>query len=85
MEQLVLKAQVIPEDEGYMARLEGLELEGSGESIEQAQDELVSNLRGWIEIHEAAETLEQALDDAGFPGVDEDTEIQLEFTGSALE
>ena len=68
-----------------MARLEGLELEGSGESIQQAQDELVDNLRGWIETHESDESLEQALDESGFPGVDEDTEIQLEFTGSVLE
>ena len=85
MEQLVLAAQVIQEDEGYVARLEGLELEGSGESIQQAQDELVDNLRGWIEMHEVDETLERALQDAGFPGLDEDTEIQLEFTGSVLE
>ena len=68
-----------------MAKLEELELAGSGESIQQAQDELVDNLRGWIEMHEVDETLEQVLSDAGFPGLDEDTEIQLEFTGSALE
>ncbi|HEU0020542.1 MAG TPA: hypothetical protein VFR55_02555 [Dehalococcoidia bacterium] len=81
MEQLVLTAQVVRVDEGYVARLEELELEGSGESIQEAQDELVDNLRDWIETQEVGETLEQALRDAGFSGVDENTEIQLEFTG----
>lgn len=85
MEQLVLTAQVVREDEGYVARLGRLELAGSGESIQQAQDELVDKLRGWIEIHEADETLEEALGEAGFSEVDEDTEIQLEFTGAVLE
>jgi len=85
LEQLVLTAHVVREDEGYVARLGGLELTGSGESIQQAQDELVDKLRGWIEIHEADETLEKALSEAGFSEVDEDTEIQLEFTGTVLE
>jgi len=76
-----LTAQVVRVDEGYVARLEELELEGSGESIQEAQDELVDNLRDWIETQEVGETLEQALRDAGFCGVDENTEIQLEFTG----
>jgi hypothetical protein len=85
LDRLVLTAQVVRVDEGYVAKLAGLELEGSGESIDQAQDELVDNLRGWIEMHEVGETLEQALHDAGFAGVDETTEIQLEFAGSVLE
>ena len=54
-------------------------MQGSGDSIQQAQDDLVENLRAWIEIHEVDESLEQALADAGLPGLDEDTEIQLEF------
>lgn len=85
MEQLVLTAQVVREDEGYVARLGGLELAGYGESIQQAQDELVNKLRDWIEIHEAGETLEESLREAGFAEVDQDTEIQLEFTGNVIE
>jgi len=85
LEQLVLFAGVVRVDDGYAARLEDLELEGSGESIQSAQDELVDNLRGWIEMHEVGETLEQALHEAGFGGVDENTEILLEFTGPVLE
>ena len=85
MEQLVLTAQIVRADEGYVAWLPGLELAGSGASIQQAQDQLVDNLRDWIEGHEVSETLEQALHDAGFAGVDENTELQLEFTGPELE
>jgi hypothetical protein len=85
VEQLVLTAQVVREDEEYVARLPGLELMGSGESIQEAQDQLVDSLRDWIEEHEVSETLEQALRDAGFSGVDENTELQLEFTGLVLE
>lgn len=79
MEQLVLTAQVVWKSEKYLARLRELGLEGSGESIQQAQDELVENVRAWIETHEVDETLERALAEAGLPGLDEETEIQLEF------
>lgn len=79
VDQLLLTAQVIWEHDRYLARQGELGLQGSGESIQQAQDDLVENLRAWIEIHEVDESLEQALADAGLPGLDDDTEIQLEF------
>lgn len=80
-----MTAEIVREDEEYVARLAGLELVGSGESIQQAQDDLVDSLRDWIEEHEVSETLEQALCEAGYAGVDENTELQLEFTGLVLE
>ena len=79
MEPLVLTAKVVYREDGYVAALEPLGLSGAGDSVTRAQDQLVETLRGWIESHEAAETLGQALSDAGFPGLEEDTEIQLEF------
>ena len=39
-------------------------------------------MRAWIETHDGTETLEQALEAAGFPGVGEDTELELEFEDS---
>ena len=33
----------------------------------------------WIENHDGTETLEEELAQAGFPGVGEETELQLEF------
>jgi len=79
MEQLVLTARVAREDGGYVARVERLPLEGSGESARQAQDELIQVMRAWIEALDAQDSLEQFLAQAGFPGVGEDTELQLEF------
>jgi len=60
-------------------------LEGTGDSLGAAQEELVQVMRAWIEIHDGTESLEDALAAAGFPGVDEDTELQLEFEESAQE
>jgi predicted RNase H-like HicB family nuclease len=79
MERLVLTAQVAREDSGYVARLAQLFLEGTGDSLQEAQDELIQALRSWIETHDGQDDLEQVLAQAGFPGVEEDTELQLEF------
>ena len=79
MEQLVLTARVAREDDGFVARLEQLPLEGVGESVRDAQDDLIQAVRSWIETQDGLDNLEQALAEAGFPGVEEDTELQLEF------
>ena len=79
MEQLVLTARVARDDEGFVARMEQLPLEGFGESVQDAQDELIQAMRSWIETQDGLDHLEQALAEAGFPGVEEDTELQLEF------
>lgn len=79
MDQMVLTAQVALEDSRYVARIEQLALEGSGESVQEAQDQLIKAMRSWIEIHDGRDDLEQALAQAGFPGVEEDTELHLEF------
>ena len=79
MERLVLTARVAWENGGYVARVEGLLLKGSGESEREAQDELIRNMRAWIETHDGQDSLERALAQAGFLGVEEDTEMQLEF------
>ena len=79
MERVVLTARVVREGDNYIAQIEGLDLEGSGDSVQQAQDNLISSMRAWIEMQDAASSLEEALVEAGFPGADEDTEIQLEF------
>ena len=79
MDPLVLTSQVVREDSRYVARVEQLALEGSGESVQEAQDELIKVVRSWIEIHDGRDDLEQALAQAGFPGVEEHTELHLEF------
>ena len=79
MERLVLIARVAWESAKYVARVDSLPLEGAGESVREAQDELIQAMRGWIESHDSLDTLGRVLAQAGFPGVAEDTELQLEF------
>ena len=80
MELLVLTARVAQADSGYVATVEQLPLEGLGESVREAQDQLIQVMRSWIETHDGQDSLGEALAQAGFPGVEEDTELQLEFT-----
>lgn len=79
MERLVLTATVESTGDGYLALLGPLKLQGEGETARMAQDDLVDLVRSWIELRQADESLGQALTDAGFPGLEDDTEICLEF------
>ncbi len=79
MERLVLTARVERDSARFVARVDGLPLEGEGDSVESAQEDLVQVMRGWIEAQDGTESLETTLAQAGFPGVGEDTELQLEF------
>ena len=79
METLVLTARVNWEAGRFVARVENLPLGGEGETVQQAQDELIAAMRAWIEVQDGTNRLEQALARAGFPGVEEDTELQLHF------
>ena len=40
---------------------------------------LLQSFRSWIETRETSSQLEKSLEDAGYPGVTETTELQLEF------
>ena len=84
MRTVVLRANVNQIEEGYVARIDDLDLEAEGESIESAQDELIQVMRAWIESHDGTDTLGDVLADAGYPGVGEETELQLEFVEAAL-
>jgi hypothetical protein len=84
MENLLLTAKVDQIEDRFVARVDDLRLVGEGESIEAAQDDLIQVMRAWIESHDGTDTLSVVLADAGYPGVDEDTELQLEFVEAAL-
>ena len=84
METVVFTAKVEEIENGYVARVDDLELEAIGESWDTAQDELIQVVRGWIESHDGTDTLSDVLAAAGYPGVDEETELQLEFTEAAF-
>ena len=79
MESVLLTARVTWEEERYVAKVDQVSLEGSGKSLEAAQDELIDVVRSWIQDHDGTGVLGQILADAGFPGVEDDTEVRLEF------
>ena len=84
METVLLTAQINTEDDRYVVRLDDLGLVSEGETLEAAQEELIQIVRAWIESHDGTDTLSSVLADAGYPGVDEETELQLEFFEAAL-
>ena len=74
-----MTARVDWEDGVYLASIESLGLSAEGATLEAAQDELINVMRNWIEIQDARSLLEESLALAGIPGVEEGTELQLEF------
>ena len=74
-----MTAKVEWQDGIYLASIESLGLSAEGETVEAAQNELISLVRNWIEIQDARSLLEDTLAQAGLPGVEEETELQLEF------
>lgn len=83
-ESVVIMATIEKEEDRYVVRIDDLDLEGVGESLEAAQDDLIQIMRAWIETHDGTDSLSKVLANAGYPGVDEDTELQLEFAEAAL-
>ena len=74
-----MTARVEREDAGFVARIEGIDVQGQGESPDLAREELVQAMLSWISSHDCAESMAAALSAAGFPEIDDDTELQLEF------
>ena len=83
-ESVVITATIEKEEDRYVVRIDNLDLEGVGETLEAAQDDLIQIMRAWIETHDGTDSLSKVLANAGYPGVDEDTELQLEFAEAAL-
>ena len=71
-----LIARVIPDGSRYVATVEGLALEGIGNTRTAAENALVQAVRGWLERQDTAGRLAEAL---GVDHLNEDTEIVLQF------
>ena len=84
MGTVVISAKIEMIEDKYVAKIDELELEGEGAPLEAAQDELIQVMRAWIESHDGTDTLSDVLADVGYPDVDEETEVQLEFGEAAL-
>ena len=79
MERLILTARVEWEDSKFVAHIEGIDVRGEGESPDSAREELIQVMLSWISSQDCAESMSGALTAAGFPEIDDDTELQLEF------
>ncbi len=79
MERLTLTARVEQEDARYVARVEGIDVRGVGESPDSATEELIQAMLTWISSQDCAESMTGSLAAAGFSGIDDETELELEF------
>ncbi|MCE2465248.1 MAG: hypothetical protein J4G01_04090 [Dehalococcoidia bacterium] len=71
VETVCLSGNVLYRDGMFEAVLDVLE--------EEAQDDLIERFINWIQEREGQGDLEYKLAQAGYPGVDESTELVLEF------
>lgn len=83
VETLCLSGNVLYRDGMFEAAVDALELSGSGPSPEEAQDDLIDRFINWIQEREGQGDLEERLARAGYPGVDESTELVLEFRAAS--
>jgi hypothetical protein len=84
VERLTLTARVEEEDSRFVARIDGPEsvwgqVRGEGESPGAAADNLIQAMLSWISSHDCSESMAGTLAEAGFPDIDDETELELEF------
>ena len=79
MEKLTLAARVARDEEGYLATIDGMVINGKGATPEEAQDDLVDKFMSWVQAKDGQGKLEAELAEVGFADVEEDTELELEF------
>ena len=69
----------------FVAWVDGLNVQAEGESADVAREELVQAMLIWISARDSTDSMAMALSEAGFPDVDEETELHLEFLDSKTE
>ena len=79
MQKLPVKAKVEEKENGFVATVENLTPKGKGTTSKEAQDDLVDKFVAWVQSCEGQGTLETVLSEAGYVGVSESTELELEF------
>lgn len=77
-----LTAHVSPDGHRFVATVDGLDLEGKGNTPDAARESLVQAMRGWLERLDTTGKLGDAL---GVEGLSEDTEIVLQFSAATEE
>ena len=76
---VTLTARVTLDNQVYVARVDQLPIEATGASADEAREELTEVVISWIQAQDVGDALAAALSGAGFSGVNEETEVQLEF------
>ncbi len=79
MDRLTLTARVEQEDAKFVARVDGINVRGEAESADLAREELIQAMLSWISNRDCSESMAGALSEAGFPEIDDETELELEF------
>ena len=79
---LVLTARVEQEDARYVARVDGIDVQGEGDSPDVAREELIQAMLIWISLRDCTDSMSMALAEAGFPDIDDETELHLKFADS---
>ncbi len=79
MGKVTLPARVVQEEKDYLATVDNLNLIGKGPTVKDAQDDLVDKFMSWVQTCDGRGTLEATLSEAGYVGVEEDTELELQF------
>ena len=75
-----LTARVVADGSRFIAAVDGLELEGVGNTPAAAEDALVQVIRGWLERQDTAGKLGDAV---GRDDLEETAEIVLKFVSAA--
>ena len=75
-----LTAQVYPDGNRFVAAVDGLELQGNGNTPDAAKDSLVQTMRSWLERLDTTGKLGDVL---GIDDLSEDAEIVLQFLGDS--
>ena len=80
MKTLVLKGEVLEHSGVFLATVENLPLSSRGDTWDEAEDRLVQEIKQWVQSCEEEGTLEKSLATAGYPGIEDETEILLVFS-----
>ena len=79
MEEARLSALIVKDGDTFQAKVEELDLLGTGATVTEAQDDLIEKFTAWLQGCEEQDNLEEALSRIGLSGVGEETELVLEF------
>ena len=65
----------------FVAWVDGIDVRAEGESADVAREELIQAMLIWISTRDCTDSMAEALAQAGFPEIHDETELHLEFQG----